>query len=314
MLKLAGYFFLGESVLTPKDPKTFDEQLDILEGRGLEVPVRSAALRHISMANYFRLTGYRHPFLRAEEETFRPGTTFTQLWDLYRFDHRLRLLLMDGIERCEIAFRTRWAYELAHRYGSHAYENVNLHRVARIHSASLGKIDQEISRSHEDFLQPYRTEKNSGRPPIWMVCEVMSLGLLSNSCRNLKSTADRAAISAPFGLDEGVFTSFLHHLTLVRNFCAHHSRIWNRRFTITFQLPQTKPAALSPQLNKGADRFLYNTLALLAWCLNQIEPENTWASRLSDLILTAPLDAPPHMGFPTNWRSLPLWPSPPAAS
>jgi len=50
--------------------------------------------------------------------------------------------------------------------------NVNLHRVARIHSASLAKIDQEISRSHEDFLQPYRTEKNSGRPPIWMVCEV----------------------------------------------------------------------------------------------------------------------------------------------
>jgi abortive infection bacteriophage resistance protein len=307
MLKLAGYFFSGGSVLTPKEAKTFDQQLDILAGRGLEIECRVLALRHLTSANYFRLTGYRHPFLETGADTFRPGTTFAQLWELYRFDHRLRLLLMDAIERCEIAFRTRWAYELAHRYGPHAYENAGLHRVARIHASSLEKIDQEISRSHEDFLQPYRKGKISGRPPIWMICEVMSLGLLSNSCRNLKAAADRRAIAAPFGLDESVFTSFLHHLTLVRNFCAHHSRIWNRRFTITFQLPQTKPAALSSQLNKTADRLLYNTLALLAWCLDQIEPENAWASRVSELLDTAPLDAPAQMGFPANWRSLPIW-------
>lgn len=300
--------------MTGKPPKTFDEQLAIMESRGLVVKDRSMALRHLASANYFRLNGYRHPFLQADSETFRPGTSFDQIWGLYRFDHRVRLAVMDAIERCEIAFRTRWAYELAHKYGPQSYEDVGLHKKPHVDASTLAKIDEEIARSHEDFLQPYRSKQIPGRPPIWMVCEVMSLGHLSNCCRNLKAAAVRTAIAAPFGLDESVCTSFMHHLTVVRNFCAHHSRIWNRRFTITFSLPQTKPGELARSVNPPAGRQIYNTIVVLAHLLDVIEPGNRWCAHMCGLLDSTDFDVYPHMGFPRDWRELPIWRGIPIAS
>ena len=83
-------------------------------------------------------------------------------------------------------------------------------------------------------------------PPLWVVCEIMSLGHLSTFYQNIKRPHDRNLIAKEYCLDEKVLTSFLHHLSHVRNLCAHHSRIWNRRFTITIRLPKKKPASLQP--------------------------------------------------------------------
>jgi abortive infection bacteriophage resistance protein len=41
--------------------------------------------------------------------------------EIYVFDRELRLLVLDAIERIEVAIRTRFAYELAHRHGAHAF-------------------------------------------------------------------------------------------------------------------------------------------------------------------------------------------------
>ncbi|KQV28882.1 hypothetical protein ASC97_24025 [Rhizobium sp. Root1203] len=39
-----------------------------------------------------------------------------------------------------------------------------------------------------------------------------------------KLSSDRQAIAKPYGLDEKVLISLTHHLTYVRNICAHHGR------------------------------------------------------------------------------------------
>jgi len=49
--------------------------------------------------------------------------------------------------------------------------------------------------------------------------------------------SDRNAIAHAYDLDEVNLTSFLHHLSIVRNHCAHHARLWKRpcRSTGKFQ-------------------------------------------------------------------------------
>ena len=107
--------------------------------------------------------------------------------------------------------------------------------------------------------------------------------------------------------DEVYFVSFIHHLTIVRNFTAHHARVWNREFPLTWKLPLSKPASVIGSLNRQDGKRIYNTLAMLACLIDVINPGNHWKKRLSDLINSSPGIQTRYMGFPDNWRDLPLW-------
>nr|VFK75803.1 MAG: Abi-like protein [Candidatus Kentron sp. MB] len=114
----------------------------------------------------------------------------------------------------------------------------------------------------------------------------MSLGLLSRFVGNIKSKEIRKAIASTYGLDDSVMSSLLRHLAYVRNLCAHHSRIWNRKFTITVKHSQSEQSRLALHFNKNKkqERNLYNTLVMIAHLMDIINPSNKWSDRLSHII------------------------------
>lgn len=175
------------------------------------------------------------------------------------------------------------------------------------HTKCLQSLQDEVNRSHETFLKHYRDAySDPALPPIWAVCEVLSLGQLSQWLDNLKRRQDRQAIAQDFGFDEVVLCAFAHHLATVRNLCAHHSRVWNRKFTVKMKLP-TRPAIAVDQFNPTQDRKVYNTLRMLALLLERISPQASWKTRLIRLLATMPPDTPQAMGFPKDWQALPAW-------
>jgi len=99
----------------------------------------------------------------------------------------------------------------------------------------------------------------------------------------------------------------LQHRAYFRNLCAHHSRLWNRRFTITVQLPRSTPAALIPSLHPVEDRRSYNTLVLLIHMVGVIEPNANWPRRLLHHLKTLKPGLHAHMGFPAGWQARPIW-------
>jgi abortive infection bacteriophage resistance protein len=135
----------------------------------------------------------------------------------------------------------------------------------------------------------------------------MSFGLLSRFYENIKRNADRKHISFTYSLSPETLESLLQHCSYIRNLCAQHSRLWNRRFTITFQLPRSSPASLIPSLYPQEDRRLYNTLVILAHMVGVIEPGANWPHRLTRHLLTLKPNLLPHMGFPADWQQRPLW-------
>ena len=162
------------------------------------------------------------------------------------------------------------------------------------------------SSSAEFYLQHLNMDSYSEPlPPVWAVCEVMSLGLLSRWYNTLKPMPTRRAIASVYGVDEGVLQSWLHHLSLVRNVCAHHSRLWNRDFSITPKDPRSKPRHLHGEFITGS-RKLYNSLVILLHFMDIIAPQHHWRTRLKDLIAlhAAPVKA---MDFPHDWRERPIW-------
>jgi abortive infection bacteriophage resistance protein len=214
---------------------------------------------------------------------------------------------MDAIERVEVSLRTRWAHVLGLRYGSHAFEDSNVFRDSGVHKQCINNLKAELGRSHEAFVRHYQsTYADPKLPPLWAVCEVLSFGQLSQWFSNIKLGKDRQSIAEPYQVDEQIIKSFAHHLSYVRNVCAHHSRLWNREMTIAPKLPR-RPRSLQDSVNPAAANRLYNTLTLLIHFMNVISPDSTWHQHLSHLVREPQALDLAAMGFPADWAERPLW-------
>ena len=304
-----GFLFTGSCNLKFDKPAiTFDQQIDLLIKRGMVVSDRDYAHHYLAHLNYYRLGAYWLPFEADHtSHTFKPNTNFNDVVSLYVFDRELRLLIMDAIERLEVSIRTQWAHQLAHSYGSHAYLNSAIFKSKGLHDDNLAKLKKELGRSKEVFISHYkRNYSEPSLPPIWAVVEVMTLGQLSKWVSGLARGQDRQSIARNYGIDELLLTSFLHHLSIVRNLCAHHSRLWNRRFSFQFKMPR-HPEELHVSLNPDQKKQLYNTLVILEYMMNIISPDHHWKKRLISLFDKHPIANSNAMGFPVDWKSRPVW-------
>jgi abortive infection bacteriophage resistance protein len=290
-----------------KDSLTFEQQIDTLIGRGLHVEDRTSATTYLSHINYYRLGTYWWSFIEDHEShTFKANTTFSQILNLYAFDRELRLLLLDAIERIEVSLRTQWAFHLCNTYGPHAHLDKDAFTRTFDHQGFIDNLQKEIQRTSDKNIKKQAFKYDEPTPATWIVCEVMSFGWLSRSYDAIGRRALRADISDTYKLKEIVLSSFLHHITTVRNICAHHSRLWNREFTFTMKLPTNGESELLNSFNTNTPKQLYNTLAMCAYFMDLISPNNHWKIKLKALIENHDIDVI-EMGFPIDWLQRPIW-------
>lgn len=89
-----------------KPPKTWSEQVSLLQSRGMIVSLSDLAEDNLKHLNYYRLAAYWLPFEADHAtHTFKPGTLLADVLKLYNFDRHLRLLVLDAIKRIEVSVR-----------------------------------------------------------------------------------------------------------------------------------------------------------------------------------------------------------------
>ena len=284
-------------------------QLQQLKARGMQIDDENQALHYLGHLNYYRLGAYWLPFEKDHaNHEFHSGTTFGDALNSYIFDRELRLWLLDAIERVEVSIRTQFAHHLSLRHGTHPHLTPNLFHNPQRYNYALIKLEQEVKQSGEEFIKHLTQKYEEPLPPIWAMVELMSLGQLSQWYDNLQDRQDRKIIADTYDIDEKNLRSFMHHLTTVRNHCAHHARVWNREYTVTLKIPNKRPNTLLTSFNheKTSERRIYNTLVLLAYLMDKISPDNLWKQRLVDLLNEHSVNTKA-MGFPNNWRELQIW-------
>lgn len=288
------------------------KQVEILQQRGMSFNDEEQAASYLKFIGYYRLSAYWYnQRVSPQENDFKKGTTFEEVARLYEFDRSLRVLLLKAVEQIEVAIRATYAFRLSQTYDAHAHLNAKLYNDQRSskqpeqawsYGLELGKLKDEIARSKEKFIKHFENKYDEETPPIWAVVEVMSLGKLSKWFANLKKKQDRNSIAREFGFHETVLVSFLHHLTTVRNACAHHSRVWNRKWVVSFKLP-TK---YEDYFNKNETQKIYNTLVVVCLLLNKIDPKNSYSKSVLEAINKYSIDVS-QLGFPNNYSKLDLW-------
>lgn len=220
-----------------KPPLTYDQQLSLLEDRGLIIENRSVAESFLKNVSYYRFSAYCIPF-ESNRHKFKPDIKFENIEELYEFDCSLRSIIDEALALIEIFLRSTISYYLVHKYGIFAHEDGNCFFMKNKHPEWIEKVHNEILKSREVFVSHYK-EKYEGYPklPLWMTIEIMSLGMLSTFYSNLLRD-DQIAIAKEIGINCRVLGTWLHTFTYVRNICAHHGRLWNRDLSISMALPK----------------------------------------------------------------------------
>lgn len=101
---------------------TAEQHYDLLLDRGLIIPDKDRFIQYLKTIGYYRLTGYMYPFQLADgSHKFKNEITFDFILGHYLFDKKLRIILLDVIERIEVALRTRIGDLFALKHGPHWY-------------------------------------------------------------------------------------------------------------------------------------------------------------------------------------------------
>lgn len=294
-----------------KPALSFADQLALLQRRGMAIVDPATAVTRLASISYYRLSAYWYSFRQRDasgaiQSHFVTGTSFDTVLEFYEFDRRLRLLVMDALERVEVAVRTAVAYRLGSTYGAFGHEDPANFHPQFDHANWIQALRDETTRSRDAFVEHYKTNY-TGYPamPIWMTTELISLGSLSRLYRGMTS-ADKHAVATHFSIHPKRLQDWLHVLTYVRNVCAHHSRLWNRELAIIPSFMQE--AEWRPPLLPRRDR-LFCVLLMLRFLLEQSGNGADWRDACNALL--APIVTEPRwrraMGFPENWSAHPIW-------
>lgn len=295
-----------------KRPLTFSEQVQQLMGRGLQGDPDIMRDR-LQSVNYYRLSGYLYPYRDGESDNYVQGTQFQTVWERYAFDRRLRLLVMDAIERIEIAVRTQLSYHHAHIYQdpfAYATQPISLPDMRPAeYAAFLSRVNDEASRRKKDaFIEHFFNTYGDAHkyPPIWIAVEIMSFGATQLFFRGASHRVKKN-VASYFGMPAKVFDSWLHTLSVVRNICAHHGRLWNKVLGVKPLIPLAKnyPDWHTP-FSIPNDR-VFGVLTICRYCLQIIAPQSRWQLCMRDLKRDSPNISSISMGFPPNWEDSPLW-------
>ena len=297
-------------MLYSKPAVSIPDQITKLKARGLAFGDEAFAIHCLSNISYYRLRAYTYPFQDNTQPNhpFTVPVSFEQIIELYVVDRKLRSMVFDAMEKIEIAIRTQIIYQWAMPHGSHWQLNETLFRdINRFHS-QIVSLQTEISRSNETFIEHYKnTYTEPLDPPSWMSLEVSSFGLLSQMFRNLKKSPEKIAVVKHFGLNNiELLENWMLCFSHIRNTCAHHGRLWNRRLTAHITLPKN-PSNPFIQNKKILPSKPYAALCCMQYILQTISPDTSFKEGLKALMKSCPLKQEKEMGFSEEWRSDPFW-------
>ena len=314
--------------MNEKEPKTLEEQLEILASRGICMDDPSEydkAKDLLKRVGYYKLVnGYKKLFIDTPkddkngiEEQFKEGTSLSELYSVYYFDKELRELMLKYILPVEVHIKSLLSLEISKKYGQDNYLRYQNFDTSRSNSNNqitkvISDIYNQIAyRESDPCIKHYLTEY--GFIPLWVLNNVLTFGTLSNLYRILKQP-DRQAISREFGITDELLIGILRYLTDIRNISAHGNRLYCMR--TKKPLPNT-PVHSNLCINSSLGEYdygkrdLYAALIALKYLISKNEFNklicelkinvNELNNHLHTISIGEVLE---EMGFPKRWKMI----------
>lgn len=293
-----------------------------LQADGLIVANAPDAAQFIERNNYYRFKVYLRPFLTSPgAKDFIPGSRFEDALELHEFDEELRRFVLGLTSTIELQLRHKLDQRIT-VYSSDPFWYLRNKHYRTFPAQTLRMARHTLERSHEEFAQHYLNKYHSGvggefnfLPPFWIVSELLTIGQLDYLIRNFdKSSFDNPTptpnqldlLARDFGAyNIGYLQKWVEYVRNIRNWCAHHSRLWNRHMAT----PPNVERSLSKSIKAASKHRLYHSLAMLRIMMKSRGVDDDIKSTMIMLFTKYPAaDAnKDKMGFPSNWQADPFW-------
>ncbi|EME8164257.1 Abi family protein, partial [Enterococcus faecium] len=164
--------------------KSFEEQLSILEKRGLAIDDYKLALDAMESFSYYTIVnGYKDLFLDTKYqnrgiERFKKGTTFSMLYQAHWIDLSMSSLLFKYTLAVEKKLKTQVSYLIGEKLSieESLYLDKKFYGQNKANRGKLFQLKEKINEAKEkDISAKYYWEKEHNVPP-WIAAKAISFG------------------------------------------------------------------------------------------------------------------------------------------
>ena len=300
--------------------KTIDEQINILQERGLTIDDIDFAKEELIRENYFFINGYRHLFLESgSDKYYKEGTNFREIIALFNFDRQIRNIFFKNLLVVENNMKSIFSYQLSKEYGYREKDylkNTNFNRSPekqRQINDLLRKMKRQIRINGGQHQATNHYIKNYGYIPLWVVVKVLSFGIVSELYTVMKES-DQEAIAQVYGVSSDNLIRYLPILANYRNICAHEDIVYNHKTNKLIE-DNAIHAFLEIPIQNGEYIYGKNDILSLIIILKQLLSDTQFrlliselsyeidvlAGRLKSINIKKVLDS---MGLPVNYKEI----------
>lgn len=276
----------------------------------MNVPSVAEAEAAMTEIGYYRLRGYCFQWYDNNAKRYLPGTDFQNVLRLYQFDTELSHQLFELTSSIEVALRARLTEALLIYNDALVLMDPTVFDNKEHYWKNLGVISGEIARSNDVFIQ-HNFRNHDGAIPLWAAVEVMSFGTLSKTIKNLstgvRSAYSKLAQSYRYNTASGnqaapskkMLSSWIQSVSVLRNMCAHNSRIYNRAISTAPELLAIDQIMPRPQYTG-----LYQVILAMKYLRPNDAVWNAFISKLNTLFTNyAGVFEFNRMNFPLDWAN-----------
>ena len=168
------------------------------------------------------------------DRTFISGTTFSELYALFKFDRYSRNIFFKNLLIIENRLKSVISYQLSKKYGYKEKDYLNPRNFTH---------DPEKKRRVKDVIEKMKRQirintgrhnatmhylKNYGYIPLWILVKVLSFGMVCE-LYSIMTDEDKLEVSSVFHLTVEDLESFLPILSNYRNLCAHEDIVFDHK-------------------------------------------------------------------------------------
>ncbi|MDD2202864.1 MAG: Abi family protein [Bacilli bacterium] len=300
--------------------KNLDEQIEILQSKGLTINDIEKTKEILLRENYFFISGYRYIFMKSvKNKVFLDGTTFEELYAFFTFDRSLRNIFFKHLLVVENNLKSIFSYQLSKQYGIREKDYLKASNFtkditkARQVADVLHKMKRQVRVNGSQHSATRHYMINYGYIPLWILVKVLSFGIIGELYCILKPE-DQQVIADYYDLDVESFMIFLPLLSNCRNLCAHEDILFDHR---TQRSILDNEYHLKLKIPMENDEYIYGKNDLFAYILifksmlreeefrHLVYEVDYEIARLDGKVSVIPVEKILNrIGFPNNWREI----------
>lgn len=303
-----------------KEFKTIDEQIELLQKKGLIISDINATKDILLRENYFFISGYRHLFLKSSvDKTFISGTTFDELYAMFNFDRQLRNIIFKNVLIVENNLKSILSYVVSKNRGFKEYNYLNPNNYAKSPKRNkqindlLKKMARQIKTNGIQHSATAHYIQHYDYIPLWIAVKVLSFGIVSELFTILKGE-DQEEIADELNVSTENILDYLPILANYRNLCAHEDLCYDHKTQKIINDTRYHYLLNIPKMNGDyiyGKNDMFSVVLILKQLLakdvftlflNEISYEiNYLSGRLKSININKVLD---RMGFPENYKEI----------